>query len=1039
MKTWIVGIMLWLCAAASVAQNTVNSYAYWFDNQYGSLVTVPASGGTATLNQLIPTASLTPGLHTLHLAAMDAAGRRSAVESRYFYKSDNSHIAAYQYWFGGDAQQAVTVPTGQSGPLVQLSMDVDAASIPSGLNLFNIRFQDDGGRWSAVDSRWFMNLGDGHHIAAYQYWFGSDAQQAVTVPVPQNGPALQFGADLDAALMPRGLSLLNIRFQDDRGQWSAVESHWFVNQGSGNRIAAYKYWFDSQAAAAVTVVLPQPVAVWDVPLAIPAGAPNGIQRTLYFQVQDESGLWSGVMTPGGFQQSGTAPQPSWIKFENVLSYQKNNDLKSARNLWSGSAAPINPSIIKICADGSKATRVLFSNKTGVPHSQIRFVPQSYTPGTPNTDHSGGFASADYTYSGDTVKAWFSHPAYMNTYGYYRNDTILVINNLNNQILCRQPIQVFRTPILMVHGLWGKGSDFETMSNELDNSLFYPDLMRSANYKRSNDQSFIQNRAQISDNIDQLLRHLRQFRYSAGRVDIIAHSMGGLLARYYLQYPPCEGIQYDDCYRQDIHRLITIGTPHFGSQWANLLRSNSTTIFIANTALRPLRRSVSRGAVEDLEVGSYALEDNLNAIPYFNRNVVPTHAVRATQSVTTGYLENTWPVSLLLSIKSMFTILATTATIDAALLTLFNFDSHDLVVASESQKGGLTGQATSHLPLVWHGAEPTDAGVIDHVKDLLNTSPNSPIFTKNGFNLVEITSIFKNDPWNPPTTSAGVGTIQLSTSYADTLLSPNQTLPLQVVATGDISVVFFSIIGSDSIYKAENTYAVDFSTSFLIPYNAYGPLRVLAVGYDSIGFIALDTLDFWVEPTASLVGIEVEPEEVYMAQGRTGEFSVIGSFSDGVRRDITRFQSFNLTFDDPSLASPIAPGVLEGMLTGTTRMYVQVGPNICGVSVSVGEGMELNAPTSVEDPFPSGAAPQPLLLYPNPASGECTVEAPWTQSGAVSVQVLSIDGRIMFTESWVQAPGTLRRTLSLGGLPEGLYLVRLSGSGESRSGRLVLRH
>ena len=53
------------------------------------------------------------------------------------------------------------------------------------------------------------------------------------------------------------------------------------------------------------------------------------------------------------------------------------------------------------------------------------------------------------------------------------------------------------------------------------------------------------------------------RVGGGRVDLIAHSMGGLVARFYLQQLGGE---------RRVDRLITLGTPHQGTHAANFLPS-----------------------------------------------------------------------------------------------------------------------------------------------------------------------------------------------------------------------------------------------------------------------------------------------------------------------------------------------------------------------------------------------------------------------------------------------------------------------------------
>ena len=65
---------------------------------------------------------------------------------------------------------------------------------------------------------------------------------------------------------------------------------------------------------------------------------------------------------------------------------------------------------------------------------------------------------------------------------------------------------------------------------------------------------------IDDSAATLAQHLTDLRaqYPALKVDIVAHSMGGLVARDYIETPRYAG---------GIDRLIMIGTPNAGSTWA----------------------------------------------------------------------------------------------------------------------------------------------------------------------------------------------------------------------------------------------------------------------------------------------------------------------------------------------------------------------------------------------------------------------------------------------------------------------------------------
>jgi len=67
---------------------------------------------------------------------------------------------------------------------------------------------------------------------------------------------------------------------------------------------------------------------------------------------------------------------------------------------------------------------------------------------------------------------------------------------------------------------------------------------------------------IADSAALFIRHMTGLRraYPQGRVDIVAHSMGGLVARAYVEGPDYAG---------GVDRLILVGTPNAGSNWSRI--------------------------------------------------------------------------------------------------------------------------------------------------------------------------------------------------------------------------------------------------------------------------------------------------------------------------------------------------------------------------------------------------------------------------------------------------------------------------------------
>jgi hypothetical protein len=259
--------------------------------------------------------------------------------------------------------------------------------------------------------------------------------------------------------------------------------------------------------------------------------------------------------------------PSQVILNNII--KNNTRFTNPKLLWSGYTNQT-PDIIKICADASKATEITFTNNTGINSNNIRFWIASDIYGS-NSDKSGYFMDGDKTINGSVITAKLSHPKYLDTFAKYRPDVIQVvdINNPNIPIFTI-PIQIYRAPVIMVHGFTGGGNGeaFRTTAQNLFNSGKYlASLLHIADYHRNSLMNFETNKDVVPDKINYVFNWLRTGNISCGKVDLIGFSMGGILSRKYLQ-----SNNYQN--KDDIHKLITINTPHSGSQPANLIKNNN---------------------------------------------------------------------------------------------------------------------------------------------------------------------------------------------------------------------------------------------------------------------------------------------------------------------------------------------------------------------------------------------------------------------------------------------------------------------------------
>ena len=127
-----------------------------------------------------------------------------------------------------------------------------------------------------------------------------------------------------------------------------------------------------------------------------------------------------------------------------------------------------------------------------------------------------------------------------------------------------PADGFR-PLVFVHGLGGHPGNFFALKT------YFAARGRTRGYvvDFGNASSFEVMAGHLRDVLDEVVA--RNALDPGATVDIVAHSMGGLIARFVLEDPE---------YRVRIANLVTLGTPHVGSHLARLASTELTL------ALRP---------------------------------------------------------------------------------------------------------------------------------------------------------------------------------------------------------------------------------------------------------------------------------------------------------------------------------------------------------------------------------------------------------------------------------------------------------------------
>ncbi|HRQ64116.1 MAG TPA: alpha/beta fold hydrolase [Xanthomonadaceae bacterium] len=176
----------------------------------------------------------------------------------------------------------------------------------------------------------------------------------------------------------------------------------------------------------------------------------------------------------------------------------------------------------------------------------------------------------------------------------------------NTTRIRAEATLVRPPRVLVHGIWSNAAAWRNFW--IHNSPVRTTVV--ADYEGTNDDSFSRNVPTVLTALADAVEESREKGYATTQVDVIGHSMGGLLTRLGAQHE--DFVRPDNLGEGDVRRLLTLATPHFGSSFANLVvalhdaEPEQTRETIGDVV--PGGAEVTNGAVCDLAENSPALNE-----------------------------------------------------------------------------------------------------------------------------------------------------------------------------------------------------------------------------------------------------------------------------------------------------------------------------------------------------------------------------------------------------------------------------------------------
>ncbi len=501
---------------------------------------------------------------------------------------------------------------------------------------------------------------------------------------------------------------------------------------------------------------------------------------------------------------------------------------------------------------------------------------------------------------------------------------------------KQVITLSPTPILMVHGLWGSSEDWAALDFSLQ--LIGPPLSDAlvtsrADYFQNHSKSFAANMYVIPKESALLINKCRhEQNYAATRVDVVAHSMGGILTRIATTVKDYRNqANFNAGY---IRRVITVDVPHYGGISAPFLfRYLDAFTDDGDFTHRLFWMTINSkdpyaGAVQGCDPNTFAKSvGGVSGLACMSMSV-PAHAI-ACEASQFGDVDFLWETFLAWTWRDDFLDdeliqrnpkLGTLSKRYIATYDLYNSDkmtpkdppdvvnlwhgefigqANDGTVAAPSQLGGCVKSTT--VSAVSHVTAPHDEKVISRIVELLNGT------VEDNFSLSSLPEVTQADidtqkAWSPARSNAvpgrptprprGGDAAELSFNSALTSTNAQRGSPvyfqLGVPDPDNWSRVIVGLLAEGTVVAAMQVTNSELSGSFICPSNLLGAATLVAAGRYTNGNVSGTSVEVTVQPPSgvTLLAMATESSSVVLdALSASRRVRVRGTFSDMVERQM----------------------------------------------------------------------------------------------------------------------------------------------------------
>lgn len=250
---------------------------YWFDNEMSRIHTVPSP-----LNNLsIDVSELEPGLHFIYCIVEDAAGNRSDVVYRAFYRQAIRSFMKWTYWFDDDETSRRTVPF--PGEVVM----IDVSGLQDGFHVLHNQVFDVTA--SDITTTMFIKVPQTEGVDDMTCICTVDGKLVANEKLPASGGVLKWNMDVDK--MDVGIHKAMFQVITPSGAASSIAERYFVRMITNKELGSMKcvYAIDNFQTFSEAGTLSNGLFHFDLNVS---NIGNGLHRIAYMLVSEE-----GVTTP----------------------------------------------------------------------------------------------------------------------------------------------------------------------------------------------------------------------------------------------------------------------------------------------------------------------------------------------------------------------------------------------------------------------------------------------------------------------------------------------------------------------------------------------------------------------------------------------------------------------------------------------------------------------------------------------------------------------------------------------------------------------